>query len=127
MYSLRAVGYLKTHAHIFMFFFVPSTVDHSRICLQLGMNDYINGSLIRVEETQRNYILTQVSRERSVCCCRNETIRTDPVVCMILDKRIFKQHALSYESVIHTYILIHQTPPELYQGVSLLFSLPLQL
>ncbi|XP_028266738.1 tyrosine-protein phosphatase non-receptor type 1 isoform X1 [Parambassis ranga] len=36
-----------------------SPFDHSRICLQLGMNDYINGSLIRVEETQRNYILTQ--------------------------------------------------------------------
>ncbi|XP_061591278.1 tyrosine-protein phosphatase non-receptor type 1 [Cololabis saira] len=36
-----------------------SPFDHSRICLQLGTNDYINASLITVEETQRNYILTQ--------------------------------------------------------------------
>ncbi|KAF3697216.1 Tyrosine-protein phosphatase non-receptor type 1 [Channa argus] len=36
-----------------------SPFDHSRICLQLGMNDYINASLITVEEAQRNYILTQ--------------------------------------------------------------------
>lgn len=42
------------------FFFFPS-VDHSRICLQLGSNDYINASLITAEEAQRNYILTQVS------------------------------------------------------------------
>lgn len=46
------------------FFFCPpppASVDHSRICLQLGNNDYINASLITVEEAQRNYILTQVS------------------------------------------------------------------
>ncbi|XP_053173700.1 tyrosine-protein phosphatase non-receptor type 1-like [Scomber japonicus] len=36
-----------------------SPFDHSRICLQLGGNDYINASLITVEEAQRNYILTQ--------------------------------------------------------------------
>ncbi|XP_059188865.1 tyrosine-protein phosphatase non-receptor type 1-like [Centropristis striata] len=36
-----------------------SPFDHSRICLQLGTNDYINASLITVEEAQRNYILTQ--------------------------------------------------------------------
>ncbi|XP_034446585.1 tyrosine-protein phosphatase non-receptor type 1-like [Hippoglossus hippoglossus] len=36
-----------------------SPFDHSRICLQLGANDYINASLITVEEAQRNYILTQ--------------------------------------------------------------------
>ena len=35
-------------------------VDHSRIRLQLGMNDYINASLITVEEAERKYILTQV-------------------------------------------------------------------
>lgn len=36
-----------------------SPFDHSRICLQLGTNDYINASLIPAEEAQRNYILTQ--------------------------------------------------------------------
>ncbi|KAG7281092.1 hypothetical protein CRUP_027629 [Coryphaenoides rupestris] len=34
--------------------------DHSRIVLQLGENDYINASLISMEEAQRNYILTQI-------------------------------------------------------------------
>ncbi|XP_054651322.1 tyrosine-protein phosphatase non-receptor type 1 [Dunckerocampus dactyliophorus] len=36
-----------------------SPFDHSRICLQQSANDYINASLISVEEAQRNYILTQ--------------------------------------------------------------------
>ncbi|KAK0153624.1 Tyrosine-protein phosphatase non-receptor type 1 [Merluccius polli] len=36
-----------------------SPFDHSRILLQLGENDYINASLISMEEAQRNYILTQ--------------------------------------------------------------------
>lgn len=36
-----------------------SPFDHSRIHLQLGVNDYINASLITVEEAQRKYILTQ--------------------------------------------------------------------
>lgn len=36
-----------------------SPFDHSRICLQLGANDYINASLISIEEAQRSYILTQ--------------------------------------------------------------------
>nr|CAQ14262.1 protein tyrosine phosphatase 1b [Danio rerio] len=36
-----------------------SPFDHSRICLQIGCNDYINASLISVEEAQRKYILTQ--------------------------------------------------------------------
>ncbi|KAI7797639.1 Ptp1b protein, partial [Triplophysa rosa] len=36
-----------------------SPFDHSRICLHIGNNDYINASLISVEEAQRNYILTQ--------------------------------------------------------------------
>lgn len=36
-----------------------SPFDHSRIHLQLGLNDYINASLITVEEAQRKYILTQ--------------------------------------------------------------------
>ncbi|XP_067251015.1 tyrosine-protein phosphatase non-receptor type 1-like isoform X2 [Chanodichthys erythropterus] len=36
-----------------------SPFDHSRIHLQIGNNDYINASLISVDEAQRNYILTQ--------------------------------------------------------------------
>uniref|UniRef100_A0AAY4BB71 protein-tyrosine-phosphatase n=2 Tax=Denticeps clupeoides TaxID=299321 RepID=A0AAY4BB71_9TELE len=36
-----------------------SPFDHSRICLQLGTNDYINASLISMEEAQRSYVLTQ--------------------------------------------------------------------
>ncbi|XP_030640008.1 tyrosine-protein phosphatase non-receptor type 1 [Chanos chanos] len=36
-----------------------SPFDHSRIRLQLGTNDYINASLISMEEAQRSYILTQ--------------------------------------------------------------------
>lgn len=48
---------------LWSFFF---SVDHSRIRLQLGSNDYINASLITVEEAQRNYILTQV-RWRTYC------------------------------------------------------------
>lgn len=36
-----------------------SPFDHSRIKLQQGDNDYINASLIKMEEAQRSYILTQ--------------------------------------------------------------------
>ncbi|KPP72342.1 tyrosine-protein phosphatase non-receptor type 1-like, partial [Scleropages formosus] len=36
-----------------------SPFDDSRICLQLGTNDYINASLISMKETRRSYILTQ--------------------------------------------------------------------
>lgn len=36
-----------------------SPFDHSRIHLQLGSNDYINASLISMEEARRSYILTQ--------------------------------------------------------------------
>ncbi|KAJ7399080.1 Tyrosine-protein phosphatase non-receptor type 1 [Pitangus sulphuratus] len=42
---------------------IPETkieiVDHSRIKLNQGDNDYINASLIKMEEAQRSYILTQ--------------------------------------------------------------------
>ncbi|RMB95915.1 hypothetical protein DUI87_28029 [Hirundo rustica rustica] len=37
-----------------------SPFDHSRIKLNQGDNDYINASLIKMEEAQRSYILTQV-------------------------------------------------------------------
>lgn len=36
------------------------SVDHSRVRLHQEDNDYINASLIRMEEAQRSYILTQV-------------------------------------------------------------------
>ncbi|XP_046786527.1 tyrosine-protein phosphatase non-receptor type 1 isoform X7 [Gallus gallus] len=36
-----------------------SPFDHSRIKLNQGDNDYINASLIKMEEAQRSYILTQ--------------------------------------------------------------------
>ncbi|XP_053360404.1 tyrosine-protein phosphatase non-receptor type 1 [Clarias gariepinus] len=36
-----------------------SPFDHSRIRLQISSNDYINASLISMEEAQRSYILTQ--------------------------------------------------------------------
>lgn len=35
--------------------------DHSRVKLQNTENDYINASLVVIEEAQRYYILTQVS------------------------------------------------------------------
>lgn len=71
---------LTTHKDtVFSWFFLfSSSVDHSRICLQLGTNNYINASLITVEEAQRNYILTQVRRRFTMllwkwnnitCCC----------------------------------------------------------
>lgn len=70
---------ISTQHHIFIFLFLfPFLVDHSRIRLQLGTNDYINASLITVEEAQRNYILTQVRWRRY--CQRNIF-----VVDMILD------------------------------------------
>lgn len=50
----------KVEGRVFLNLWLLPSVDHSRICLQLGANDYINASLITVEETQRNYILTQV-------------------------------------------------------------------
>lgn len=36
-------------------------VDHSRVKLENTENDYINASLIVMEEAQRSYILTQAS------------------------------------------------------------------
>lgn len=36
-------------------------VDHSRVKLENTENDYINASLVVMEEAQRSYILTQVS------------------------------------------------------------------
>lgn len=38
-----------------------ATVDHSRVKLKNAENDYINASLIVMEEAERSYILTQAS------------------------------------------------------------------
>lgn len=38
-----------------------SPYDHSRVKLQNAENDYINASLVDIEEAQRSYILTQAS------------------------------------------------------------------
>lgn len=46
--------------------------DHSRVKLENSENDYINASLVMVEEAQRAYILSQVRRSPgnvSVCIC----------------------------------------------------------
>lgn len=40
---------------------LAATVDHSRVKLRNTENDYINASLIVMEEAQRSYILTQAS------------------------------------------------------------------
>lgn len=42
-------------------FSLALTVDHSRVKLKDTENDYINASLIVMEEAQRSYILTQAS------------------------------------------------------------------
>lgn len=39
---------------------VPPPDDHSRVKLENSENDYINASLVAVEEAQRAYILSQV-------------------------------------------------------------------
>lgn len=57
------LGYYKLQSQkgfLFIKVLSFSAVDHSRIRLQLGANDYINASLISVDEAQRSYILTQV-------------------------------------------------------------------
>lgn len=38
----------------------PPSDDHSRVKLENSENDYINASLVAVEEAQRAYILSQV-------------------------------------------------------------------
>ena len=39
--------------------------DHSRVKLENSENDYINASLVMVEEAQRAYILSQVRQAMS--------------------------------------------------------------
>lgn len=40
--------------------------DHSRVKLQNVDNDYINASLVSIEEAQRSYVLTQASGRQAV-------------------------------------------------------------
>lgn len=44
----------------FSFIFCLVSDDHSRVKLENSENDYINASLVMVEEAQRAYILSQV-------------------------------------------------------------------
>lgn len=45
--------------------------DHSRVKLQNTENDYINASLVVIEEAQRSYILTQASSMILSRCLKN--------------------------------------------------------
>lgn len=45
--------------------------DHSRVKLENSENDYINASLVDVEEAQRAYILSQVCRLQDKQCTLN--------------------------------------------------------
>lgn len=48
--------------------------DHSRVKLENSENDYINASLVMVEEAQRAYILSQVRRHTSIVnICTNSS------------------------------------------------------
>ncbi|KAG8131729.1 hypothetical protein E2320_009641 [Naja naja] len=42
------------------------SIDHSRIKLEQGDNDYVNASLIKMEEANRSYILTQITAANCV-------------------------------------------------------------
>ncbi|PNJ11485.1 PTPN2 isoform 12 [Pongo abelii] len=44
-----------------------SPYDHSRVKLQNAENDYINASLVDIEEAQRSYILTQGPLPNTCC------------------------------------------------------------
>ncbi|XP_055478823.1 tyrosine-protein phosphatase non-receptor type 2 [Psammomys obesus] len=44
-----------------------SPYDHSRVKLQNTENDYINASLVDIEEAQRSYILTQGPLPNTCC------------------------------------------------------------
>lgn len=45
--------------------------DHSRVKLESSENDYINASLVSVEEARRAYILSQVRSATSKTCVYN--------------------------------------------------------
>lgn len=51
------------------------SVDHSRIKLHQEDNDYINASLIKMEEAQRSYILTQVTGGLDCFSCPLKSLR----------------------------------------------------
>lgn len=55
--------------------------DHSRVKLQSTENDYINASLVDIEEAQRSYILTQASSvvlESGAWCCALNIAKCPP-------------------------------------------------
>lgn len=48
-------------------------VDHSRVKLENSENDYINASLVMVEEAERAYILSQVwMRNVVILICKKQ-------------------------------------------------------
>lgn len=55
-----------THPQI-TFSSMLTAVDHSRVKLENTENDYINASLVVMEEAQRSYILTQASLRILFC------------------------------------------------------------
>lgn len=66
-----------------LFWSLP-VVDHSRVKLENTENDYINASLVVVEEAQRNYILTQASPRLCVSSCCQKV--TGSAGCSKMDK-----------------------------------------
>lgn len=52
---------LQPILHPFIVFLLPPAVDHSRVKLENTENDYINASMVVMEEAQRSYILAQVN------------------------------------------------------------------
>lgn len=58
--SLPVSVFIKRDASLILKFLLILD-DHSRVKLQNTENDYINASLVVIEEAQRYYILTQVS------------------------------------------------------------------
>lgn len=59
-------------------FSAPPSDDHSRVKLENSENDYINASLVAVEEAQRAYILSQVGA------------RVTHVVCLVAGRTLVK-------------------------------------
>lgn len=54
---------------IFKNVFLLSLDDHSRVKLENSENDYINASLVMVEEAERAYILSQVWMKKGALMC----------------------------------------------------------
>lgn len=60
---------LNQQLYMLIFSLLLLTVDHSRVKLKNTENDYINASLVVMEEAQRSYILTQASPDLFISLC----------------------------------------------------------